>query len=85
MNLDEYDLKVIEKVSKITITDYGVIKYPSLNEGYIEHDDLIVLIENLLCEIDTLQEKIDDLENDIRDNYKPISPYEMYEVSENEY
>ena len=43
------------------------------------------MFEDMFCEIDSLEEKIEDMEQDIRDNYKPISPYEMYGVNERDF
>lgn len=69
MKLDGYDLKVLDKVEKITFTDYSIKKYSERNEGYIEHDKLMVAIEDLLCEIECLNQKIKDLENDDENDY----------------
>lgn len=41
--------------------------------------------ENLSADLDILQEKYDNLEQDVKDNYKPITPYEMYDVSESDF
>ena len=48
MKLDSYDLKVFEEVEEFMFTDYGIKKYPMTNDGYIEHDKLISMIEELL-------------------------------------
>lgn len=69
MKLDEIDLKILEKVEKITFSNYYIKKYPERNEGYIEHDSLIVAIENLLSEIEHLNEKIRDLKTDYENDY----------------
>lgn len=69
MKLDSYDLNILDKVEKITLTDYDIRKYPERNEGYIDSDNLIVLIEDLLNEIDIRNEKIEDLENDDENDY----------------
>jgi len=72
------------RISGITGVDYtGVIVTPE--EFYLENETIIAMIEDLFCEIDSLEEKIEDMEQDIRDNYKPISPYEMYGMSERDF
>ena len=58
------------------------IKAEDLNSWIIKHlpsdkdlysiNDLIGAIENLDCELDILQEKYDDLEQDLHDNYRPL-------------
>ena len=45
-------------------------------------DELICLIEDLKGDYDEAQEKIEDLEQDIRDNYKRISVEEQIGYSE---
>jgi hemerythrin len=79
MKLDEYDLKVFDKAEELMFTDYGIKKYPDYNEGYISHDNLISLVEELLSKIDKLQEDYEDLEESIKENYKPITKQEQYE------
>ena len=48
MKLDSYDLKVMDEVEDFLLTDFEIKKYPEKNEGYIENDKLISMIENLL-------------------------------------
>lgn len=68
-----------EKASNITMTDYINNKKYNNGESYVYLDDysMITLIEDLLSEIDSLQEKYEDLEQDIEDNYihRPMSNY----------
>lgn len=68
------DLKqdLIDKIEEITCTDY------ERKEDYIPAENIENMIKDLLYEIDRLNEKIEDMENDIRDNYRPISNEEMY-------
>lgn len=73
INKDIYD-----KVSKITLTDYTSLE--TINgESYVYVDDFSTncMIENLLIEIDEIQEKYDDLYQDLQDNYilRPKSDY----------
>ena len=63
---------LIDKIEEITCTDY------ERKGDYIPAENIDIMIYDLLCEIDRLNEKIEDMENDIRDNYRPISNEEMY-------
>lgn len=63
---------LIDKIEEITCTDY------ERKGDYIPAENIENMIKDLLCEIDRLSEKIEDMENDIRDNYRPISNEEMY-------
>ncbi len=77
--LNDKELKVIQQASKITSTDYELI-----NE-FIPTDSFMSLVEDLLLEISNLKEEKQDLENDIRDNYKPIPASEMYGISDKDF
>ena len=48
-------------------------------------NEIISKMEDMQVDYDMLQEKYDDLEENLQENYKPISPYEMYEVSESDF
>ena len=66
--LNEKDKELIEKISKITLTNYET-------GSFIKIETWKEIIYDLLDEIYNLQEKIEDIEQDIESNYKPI-PYE---------
>lgn len=68
----ELDKKTIDKIEEMTCTDY------ERKGDYIPSENIENMIKDLLYEIDILSEKIEDMENDIRDNYRPISNEEMY-------
>ncbi len=71
MKVDESNFDLLKKVSDITYTDYEIQWFDAENiKGYIETDSLLSMIEDLICEVNNLQEKYEDLERDIRDNYK---------------
>lgn len=72
---------------------YIVIK--DMNEGYLKRyldkrfkkdlvsiDEILGLIEDLIDEVEDWEEKYEDLERDLRDNYKPISASEMYDIDD---
>ena len=47
--------------------------------------DMISVIEDLESEIDRLKEKIEDIEQDKEDNYRPINNCSLYGVSESDF
>lgn len=67
IKLDEKEKKFIEEVSDRTITDYGI-------EGdFIPVDSLMGCIEDLLSEVDYLEERVEDLKEEMRElNNKTI-------------
>lgn len=72
------------RISNLTNTDYeGIVLSDDL--FYVDPEVIESMFQDMFCEIDSLEEKIEDMEQDIRDNYKPISPYEMYGVSERDF
>lgn len=77
VELRDEDIKIIEKAEKI-------VGYLERNGNYVNLDDLIGIIDNLVYEANRLEEKIEDLNKDIEDNYEPrkFDPYEEYGVSE---
>ena len=79
MNKDLY-----MRISNLTNTDYeGLV----LNDDlfYVESKSVESMFQDMFCEIDSLEEKIEDMEDNIRHKYRPISPYEMYGVSERDF
>ncbi len=56
-------LKILKKVGKITNSDYSGRYIVCLENA----------LEDLLYEYEILEEKIKDLEQDLEDNYRPIS------------
>ena len=65
--LSDDELEKMYKVSKITLTDYELIG------NFVPVEKLINVIEDLLIELDKAEEKYNDLEEQLRENYKPIS------------
>lgn len=74
------------------------INIKDLNESYtkdyfekkfkkdlVSVDELISLIEDLISEKDELQEKLEYLEQDIEDNYRPVSKAEQYCVNDSDF
>jgi cell division septum initiation protein DivIVA len=79
MRIDKNNYDVFEKASKITMTRTGIRWFDKENiDGYIDQEDVISTIEDLICEVERLEEKIEDIIADRNDNYKPISSFGMY-------
>lgn len=54
-------------------------------KNLVSIEELCNAISDLIYEKGVLEEKIQDLEEDIRDNYNPKSPYEIYGINESEF
>lgn len=80
-DLVEINDKLIEKVMAVTNTDYEVAKFynriEEKYESYINADNLIVALKDMLVEYDHMKEMYDDLKQDVEDNYRPIPPEEQ--------
>lgn len=61
IKLDEKEIEKIKKASDITMSDY------ELEGDFIPVDSLICCIENLLVEVGVLQEKVEDLNQEMRE------------------
>lgn len=62
--------ELANKVKSKTLNEYGIeVK----DKVYLEQNDVLSIIEDLLVEIGNLEEKYEDLERDMQDNYKHIS------------
>lgn len=64
------DKKLSEEIQSKTLNKYGV---QLGDKFYLEPDDALCIIEDLLIEINNLEKKYEDLERDMQDNYKHIS------------
>jgi hypothetical protein len=75
---DEFD--IISKASEITLEDYEIKWTDHDNlECYIDSEDLLVIIQDLICEIEHKEEEIEDIKQDIESNYKPLTIAEQVE------
>lgn len=68
---------------KIVMKDEG-FKHFSKKDVY-DWEEILGIIEEMEDEIVSLNKKISDMEDDIRDNYKPIPLSEMYGVSDRDF
>lgn len=86
MKVDNNIYEILKKVEKITSGSSEIVWMDKDNyEGYVFTDSLYSLLEDLLYEYDLLQEKLEDTIKDRDENYKPISYYEMYGISEDNF
>ena len=67
------------KIKNITFTDYEAIG------DFIPSESIESMLEDLLLEIDRLQEKYEDLEQDLQENYRAITPAEMYGITDKDF
>lgn len=74
MNIDEKLRKSLEK-----ILGYGISTI-SLNE-----DDLIEMVDEIVQEYEHLEEKLEDLKQNIEENYRPIPVAEQYGISQRDF
>ena len=78
--LDEYWKAVEQKAEKITMTNYEV-DY----QDYIELENLLSIIEDLIGEVEHLKEEKEEIEQDRDDNYRPIPVKEQIGYDEKDY
>ena len=81
LKLEEKEMEMMEKIQKITETDYDI------KDDFINADNLIVALEDLFHQYNEKEHEIKELKNDIEQNYelKKFNPYEEYGVSEKDF
>lgn len=77
--LNDDELERMFKASKITMTDYELIG------NFAPVENLMAAIEDLLIELDKAEEKYKDLEEQLKENYKPISYEEQIDYREEDF
>ena len=87
MRVDETNFGILRRAEDMLGTDYEInITNDDDIKGFIDDDNVSQMIDDLCMEIDRLKESLDDLkeyyEEQIKECYKPISPYEFYGVNE---
>lgn len=86
MRVDESNFETLKRASDITLTDYDIKWFDAENiDGYIDADNIISMIEDLIYEIGCLKEKIEDREQDIKDNYRRIPTAEQVGISNKDF
>lgn len=77
--LNEQEIQIIKKAEEKTSTDYEI------KGEYMPVESYLIIIEDLLNEIDCLEEKYNDLQQDLEDNYRPIPLDKLYGVSDSDF
>lgn len=90
MRVNEDNYAVLRRAEDLLKTDFSInITNDDECKGYIDDDNLVEMIDELCTEVDMLREQLEDQEQHyeslIEDCYKPISPYEYYGVSEDDF
>lgn len=90
MRVCEDNYAILRRAEDILDTDYEInLTNDDDIKGFIDDDNVVEMIDNLCSEVDRLKEELEDqkehYEEEIRECYKPISPYEFYGVSENDF
>ena len=63
----------------------GSILYKRFKKDLISVDELLTMIEDLSSDVETLEDRVRDLEEDIEQNYRPIPVHEQYEVYDSDF
>lgn len=77
--LDEKELKIFKEIEEKKITNYEI------ENNLLPLENVMGIVEDLLSEINSLGEKLEDLENDVRENYRPIPVSEQYGISDEDF
>ena len=73
------DYSLILRVENATMTNYNKFKAGDEKTRLMNKNEIENMLEDLLSEIKSLQDLMDDIENDINDNYVKISKKEQIE------
>lgn len=67
MKVNESNYEILDRVSKITLNNYEIKWFNAEDiDGYIETENLLTMVEYLLCELDALEEKYSDLKDQLQ-------------------
>lgn len=77
--LDEKELKIFKEIEEKKITNYEI------ENNLLPLENVMGIVEDLLSEINSLGEKLEDLENDVRENYRPIPVSEQHGISDEDF
>ena len=64
---------------------YIFVKDRAVMEQTLTLEELLSLCEDLYYEVERLQEKLDDLEEDLQENYIPKSKAEQYGINDSDF
>ena len=71
--LDDEHLEIIKKIQEITMHDY------ELKGNFIPQNSLWLMVEDLLCELDNKEEKLENYKQYVADNFRQLTDEEIYE------
>lgn len=77
--IDERDLDAFKEITEMTLTDYDI------KGNFISVDSLYSMVFDLLNEVHIQQEIREDLEQDMKDNYKRIPVSEQVCISDRDF
>lgn len=84
--MEDIYLKIKDVFSNREVEDIDRYAYQNLrSKDLMTISDLICIVEELLGKCESLEEDLENEIQDKRDNYKPLSPYEMYGISESDF
>lgn len=75
----EIDKELKTKIENITCVDY------EFKDNFLPSENIVSIFEDLIYEIDRLEEKYEDLEKDLEENYRPIPVSEQYGISDRDF
>lgn len=85
---NENDYQILKRAEDILDTTFNWNVKDDEMTGIVNEDEYAI-IDDLCTEIDLLKEKIEDMEEkhqeELRDFYKPKTPYEILGINEREY
>lgn len=70
--LTDEQLETIKKIQEITMHDY------ELKGNFIPQNSLCLMVEDLLCELDNKEEKLENYKQYVADNYRQLNDEEIY-------
>ena len=70
--LDDEHLEIIKKIQEITMHDY------ELKGNFVPQNSLWWMVEDLLCELDNKEEKLENYKQYVADNFRQLTDEEIY-------
>lgn len=73
------EMERFKEISDITVTDY------KFKGNFVPVVSLLAMVEDLLLELHNKEEQIEDIKQDIQDNYRRISVSEQVGISDKDF
>ena len=77
--LDENEIEKLNEISDITGTDYEI------TGKFVPVDSMMAALEDLLVQYHKKEEELEDLNENVQDNYRPIPVREQVGVSDRDF